>query len=93
MKFNNDRCKFLSLGKHNPEVEHRLGSTGLGSSSVKNVQCSGGQQIQCEWTVSCSVKESQQDAGSNEKGHHHRDKEVVIPLCSVIFRPHLEYCV
>ncbi|KAK4815527.1 hypothetical protein QYF61_003219 [Mycteria americana] len=35
MKFNKDKCKVLHLGKHHPGVQHRLGSTQLGSSSVE----------------------------------------------------------
>ncbi|GAB0183652.1 mitochondrial enolase superfamily member 1 [Grus japonensis] len=35
MKFNKDKCKVLHLGKHNPGVQHRLGSTWLESSSVE----------------------------------------------------------
>ncbi|GAB0190814.1 mitochondrial enolase superfamily member 1 [Grus japonensis] len=34
-KFNKDNCKVLHLGKHNPGVQHRLGSTWLESSSVE----------------------------------------------------------
>ena len=34
MKFN-EKCKVLHLGKHNPGVQHRLGSTWLESSSVE----------------------------------------------------------
>ena len=34
MKFNRDKCKVLHVGKHTPGVQHRLGSTWLGNSSV-----------------------------------------------------------
>ncbi|GAB0196129.1 cAMP-dependent protein kinase inhibitor alpha [Grus japonensis] len=35
MKFNKDKCKVLHLEKHNPGVQHRLGSIWLGSSSTE----------------------------------------------------------
>ncbi|GAB0184934.1 hypothetical protein GRJ2_000958700 [Grus japonensis] len=35
MKFNKDKCKVLHLGKHNPGLQHRMGSTCLESSSVE----------------------------------------------------------
>lgn len=35
MKFNKDKCKVLCLGSHSPGVQHRLGSTWLGTSSMK----------------------------------------------------------
>jgi len=35
MKSNTDKRKVLHLGKHNPGVHHRLGSTWLGKSSVE----------------------------------------------------------
>ncbi|PKU46993.1 rna-directed dna polymerase from mobile element jockey-like [Limosa lapponica baueri] len=35
MKLKKDRCKVLLLGKYNPGVQHRLGSTRLGSSSME----------------------------------------------------------
>ncbi|GAB0184910.1 mitochondrial enolase superfamily member 1 [Grus japonensis] len=35
MKFNKDKCKVLHLGKHNPGVQHRMGSTWLEISSVE----------------------------------------------------------
>ncbi|PKU47382.1 rna-directed dna polymerase from mobile element jockey-like [Limosa lapponica baueri] len=35
MKFKKDKCTALRLGKHNLGVQHRLGSTWLGSSSVE----------------------------------------------------------
>ncbi|PKU36848.1 rna-directed dna polymerase from mobile element jockey-like [Limosa lapponica baueri] len=35
MKSNKDKRKVLHMGKHNPAVQHRLGSTWLGSRSVE----------------------------------------------------------
>lgn len=35
MKFNQDKCKVLHLGKHKPGAQHRLGPTWLWSSSVE----------------------------------------------------------
>jgi len=34
-RFNKDQCKVLHLGKHGAGVQHRLGSTRLGCSSVE----------------------------------------------------------
>ena len=49
MKFNKDKYKVLLLGKHNPGVQHRLGSTQRGRSSVeKEPGGPGGQKAQCE---------------------------------------------
>ena len=48
MKFSKDGCKVLHLRKHNPGVQHRLGSTHLGSSSGKGTGVLGGQQAQYE---------------------------------------------
>ncbi|PKU47407.1 rna-directed dna polymerase from mobile element jockey-like [Limosa lapponica baueri] len=47
MKFNKDKCNILHLGKHNPGVQYRLGSTWLGSSSVeRDLGGPDGQQAQ-----------------------------------------------
>ena len=35
MRFSKDKCKVLHLGKHNPGVQDRPGSTRLGSGSVE----------------------------------------------------------
>ncbi|GAB0196661.1 mitochondrial enolase superfamily member 1 [Grus japonensis] len=89
MKFNKDKCKVLCLGKHNPGVQHRLGSTWLGSSSVER-------DLESWWTTSsmsdqcAAAKKASRVLGCINKGITSRDKEV-IPLYPVLVRPHLEY--
>ncbi|KAK4830552.1 hypothetical protein QYF61_011730 [Mycteria americana] len=48
VKFNRDKRKVLHLRKHNPGVQHRLGSTQLGSSSVEREPGGPGGQAQYE---------------------------------------------
>ncbi|GAB0185660.1 14-3-3 protein theta [Grus japonensis] len=93
VQFNKDKCKVLHLGKHNPGVQHRLGSTWLENSPVER---------DLEVLVDNKLNMSEQRAAAAKKANgllHYikgitsRDKEVIIPLCSALVRPHLEYCV
>ena len=71
MKFNKDKCKVLHLGKHKPGVQHRLGSTCLGSSSVeRDVEVLVDNKLNMSEQWCCSSKASQQDAGLHQQGHH-----------------------
>ncbi|GAB0181466.1 mitochondrial enolase superfamily member 1 [Grus japonensis] len=94
MKFNKDKCKVLHMGKHNPGVQHRLGSTWLESSSVERdlgvlVDNKFNMSEQC----AAVAKKANRMLGCINKGITSRDKEVIIPLYSVLVRPHLENCV
>ncbi|KAK4806645.1 hypothetical protein QYF61_021241 [Mycteria americana] len=86
MKFSKDKCKVLHLGKHNPGVQHRLGSTQLGSTSVERDL--GDNKLKMNEQCAAVAKKANRMLGCTS-----RDKEVIIPLCSVLVRPHLEYCV
>ena len=61
MKFSKDKCKVLYLGKHNPGVQHRLGSAGLGSCSVER---------DLGVLVDNKLNMSEQNAGLNQQGYH-----------------------
>ncbi|GAB0182576.1 mitochondrial enolase superfamily member 1 [Grus japonensis] len=88
MKFNKDKCKVLHLGKHDPGVQHRLGSTWLESSSVERhlgflVDSKLNMSEQC----AAAAKQANRMLGCINKGLTSRDDEVIIPLYSVIVRP------
>ncbi|GAB0204286.1 mitochondrial enolase superfamily member 1 [Grus japonensis] len=91
MKFNKDKCKVLHLGKHNPGVQHRLGSTWLESSSVERdlgvlVDNKPNMSEQC----AAVAKQANRMLGCINKGITSRDKEVITPIYSALVRPHLE---
>lgn len=92
--FNKEKCKVLHLGKHNPGVQHRLGSTWLGSSSVERdlgflVDSKLNMSEQCAATA----KKANRMLRCIYKGITSRDKEIIIPLYLALVRPHLKYCV
>ncbi|GAB0209540.1 mitochondrial enolase superfamily member 1 [Grus japonensis] len=90
MKFSKD----LHLGKHNPGVQHRLGSTQLGSSSVeRDLGILVDNKLNTSEQCAAAAKKANRMLGCINKGITSRDKEVIIPLYSVLVRPHLEYCV
>ncbi|KAK4823664.1 hypothetical protein QYF61_005016 [Mycteria americana] len=94
MKFNKSKCKVLHPGKHNPGVQHRLGSTWLGSSSVeRNLGVLVDNKLNMSEQCAAVAKKANRMLGCLIKGMTSRDKEVIIPLYSVLVRLHLEYCV
>lgn len=94
MNFNKDKYKVLHLGKFNPGVQHRLGSTQLGSRPVeRDLEVLVYNKLNMSELCAAAAKKASRMLGCINKGITSRDKEVVIPLYSVLVRPHLEYCV
>lgn len=79
------------MGKHNPGVQLRLGSTQLGCiSAEKELEVLVGNSLMQH------IVHSQQPhrmLGCTNKGITNRRKEVTVPLYSVLIRPPLKYCV
>ena len=91
MKLNKDKCKVLHLGKHNPGVQHRLGSNCLGSSFVERDQwVLVNNKLNMSELCAAGAKQANGMLGHINKGITSRDTEVLISLNSAFVRPHLE---
>ncbi|PKU42246.1 rna-directed dna polymerase from mobile element jockey-like [Limosa lapponica baueri] len=94
MKFNKDKYKVLHLGKRNPGMQHQLGSTRLGSSSVgRDLGVLVDNKLSMSEQRAAAAKKANRMLGCINKDITSRDKEVIISLYSALVRPHLEYCV
>jgi len=93
MKFNTDKCKVLHLGKHNPRVWHRLGSTQLGSCSVeRDLGVLVDNKLSMSEECAAAAKKANRMLGCSNKGSTSRDKKKSSSR-SVLDGPHWECCV
>ncbi|KAJ7414532.1 rna-directed dna polymerase from mobile element jockey-like [Pitangus sulphuratus] len=93
IKFNKDKCKILHLGQHNPGLQHSLGSSQLGSSSVEaGLGVLKNHKLNIREQGAASAKKDNRILSCINKDVTSRDEEAIILFRSVLVRPHLEYC-
>ncbi|KAK4827385.1 hypothetical protein QYF61_017790 [Mycteria americana] len=84
MKFNKAKCKVLHLGRGNPKHKYRLGGEWIESSP---------EEKDLGALVDEKINKANRILGCINRSMTSRSREVILPLCSALVRPHLEYCV
>ncbi|GAB0184024.1 mitochondrial enolase superfamily member 1 [Grus japonensis] len=90
MKFNKAKCKVL----HNPKHDYRLGEEWIESSpEEKDLGVSIDEKLNMSRQCALAAQKANRVLGCIKRSVTSRSREVILPLCSALVRPHLEYCI
>ncbi|KAK4831413.1 hypothetical protein QYF61_017544 [Mycteria americana] len=94
LRFNKAKCRVLHLGRGNPRFQYRLGDDVLESSPAeKDFGVLMDEKLDVSQQCVLTAQKANCILGYVKRSVASRSREVVLPLCSALVRPHLEYCV
>ena len=94
MRFNKAKCRVLHLGHVKPSYQYKLGDVRMEHSPDKKdlgVLVDG--KLDMSQQCALTAQKANCDLGCIKRSVVRRAREVKLPICSVLVRPHLEYCI
>ena len=91
MRFNKAKCRVLHMGRGNPRCLYRVREEPLESSPVEKDKVD--KKLDTSQQCALAVQKASYILGCIKKGVASREREVIVPLCSALVRPHPEYCI
>ncbi|GAB0204533.1 cAMP-dependent protein kinase inhibitor alpha [Grus japonensis] len=94
MRINVAKCKGLHLGWSNLQHQYRLQDGWIESSPIeRDLRVLVEEKLGMSWQCALAAQKASHILGCIESSVTSRSREVILPLCSALVRPHLEYCV
>ncbi|GAB0195153.1 mitochondrial enolase superfamily member 1 [Grus japonensis] len=94
MKFSKAKCKVLRVGWRNPKHDYRLDEEWIESSpEEKDLGVLIDEKLNMSWQCALAAQKAGHVLGCIKSSVTSRSREGILPFCSALVRPHLEYCI
>ena len=93
-RFNKSKCKILHLAHGNSHCQYKLGDERIESSPAKkDLRVRVDEKLNMRQQYALTAQKANHTLHCIQRSMISRKREVILPLCSVLVRPHLEQCV